>query len=81
MNDIWALTAEGLDPSVTPIMPTMNSHTTIPTAPQMSRGRRPNLSIVQNETGVEQTLTKVVIRDIRKVFLIVPRLSKKVVPK
>jgi hypothetical protein len=36
--------------------------------------------MVQNETGVEQTLTNVVIREIKNGFLIVPRELKKVVP-
>lgn len=74
-----ALTAAGLSPSVTPIMATMNWQTTIPRAPQMSRGRRPNLSIVQKEMGVEQTLTSVVTKLIKKGFLMVPRVWKKVV--
>lgn len=39
----------------------------------MRRGRRPNRSMVQNETGVEQTLTRVVISEMRKGLPIVPR--------
>jgi hypothetical protein len=47
----------------------------------MSRGRRPNRSIVQKERGVEQTLTNVVMSEMRKGLLIVPRFWKKIVPK
>jgi hypothetical protein len=36
--------------------------------------------MAQKETGVEQTLTNVVMREIKNGFLIVPRESKKVVP-
>jgi len=76
-----ALTALGSVPSVTPTMATMNWQMTMPRAPQMSRGRRPNFSTVQKETGVEQTLTMVVIMLMRKGFLMVPSVWKKVVPK
>jgi len=34
---------------------------------QMRRARRPNLSIVQNDTGVDKTLTRVIMRETRKV--------------
>lgn len=64
-----------------PIIATMNLQTTMPAAPQIRSGRRPNLSIVQNEIGVEHTLTNVVIREIRNRFLIVPSELKKLVPK
>jgi hypothetical protein len=36
--------------------------------------------MVQNEMGVEQTLTKVVMREIKNRFLIAPKELKKVVP-
>lgn len=39
----------------------------------MRRGRRPNRSIVQKESGVEQTLTSVVIKEIKNGSEIVPR--------
>lgn len=81
MNEIWALTADGSSPRVTPIMAVMNSQMSIPRAPQMSRGRRPNRSMVQNERGVEHTLTSVVISEIRNGFEMVPSVWKKVVPK
>lgn len=81
MNEIMALTAWGLLPSTVPTMATMNWQTTMPKAPQMSRARRPNFSMVQKEIGVEQTLTMVVIMLIRKGLLIVCRSVKKVVPK
>jgi hypothetical protein len=42
----------------------------MPKAPHIRSGRRPNLSTVQKEIGVEQTLTKLKIREIRKEFLI-----------
>lgn len=44
----------------------------MPRAPQINSARRPNRSTVQNEIGVEQTLTKVVIKEIRKGLSIVP---------
>lgn len=81
MKEIMALTALGFSPSVTPTMATMNWQTTIPRAPQRRSGRRPILSMAQKATGVEQTLTMVVIMLVRKGFLIVPRVWKKVVPK
>jgi hypothetical protein len=71
MKEIIADTA-GLEVSVTPMMATMNSHTTMPKAPQIMIVLRPNLSMIQNEIGVEQTLTKVVIRLIKNGLLIVP---------
>lgn len=64
-----------------PMMATINWQMTIPRAPQRSRGRRPILSIDQNEMGVEQTLTSVVIREIKNGFEMVPRSWKNVVPK
>lgn len=85
MNAIMAETAAGsfLDflPAVTPMMPTMNCMMTIPEPPMMRILRRPKRSTVQKEMGVEQTLTRVVIREMRKGFLIVPREVKKTVPK
>jgi len=81
MNEIWALTTFAFPPSIVPIMATMNSQTTIPAAPQMRRGRRPKRSTVQKETGVLQTLTRVVMREIRKGLFMLPRDLKKVVPK
>ena len=80
MKEIMAETA-GLEVSVTPMMATMNSHTTMPKAPQIMIVLRPNLSMIQNEIGVEQTLTKVVIRLIKNGLLIVPSWVKNVVPK
>lgn len=71
MKEIMAETA-GLEESVTPIMPTKNSQISMPRAPQIMIDLRPNLSIIQNEIGVEQTLTKVVIKLIKKGLLIVP---------
>lgn len=38
-------------------MVTINWHTHIPAAPVMRRGRRPNLSMVQNAMGIETVLT------------------------
>ena len=35
----------------------------------MRRGRRPNLSIVQKDTGVDRTLISVKMREMRKVLL------------
>ena len=71
---------EGL-PAVTPMIPTMNCMMTIPAPPMMRILRRPKRSIVQKEMGVEQTLTRVVIREMRKGFGIVPSEVKKTVPK
>jgi hypothetical protein len=51
---------------------TKNWQVNIPRAPQINSGRRPNLSTVQKERGVEQTLTNVKIREIKKVLLIAP---------
>lgn len=82
MKAISALTAAGSFPmGVTPTIATIYWHTTMPRAPQMRSGRRPNLSTVQNERGVERTLTRVVIRPMRKGFEIVPKSWKKEVPK
>jgi hypothetical protein len=53
----------------------------MPRAPQISRGRRPKRSTVQKDTGVEQTLTRVVTSEMRKAFWMVPSCWKKVVPK
>ena len=81
MNAIMAVTAAWLLGSAVPMMATMNWQMTMPRAPQMRSGRRPNFSIVQKEIGVEQTLTRVVMREMRKGLEMVPRDSKKVVPK
>lgn len=53
------LCAASLPPVVVPTMATMNSQIDMPTAPQMRRGRRPQLSMVQRATGVDATLTVV----------------------
>jgi hypothetical protein len=44
----------------------------MPKAPQTSSGRRPIFSTVKKEMGVEQTLTRVKMREMRKVFLMAP---------
>jgi hypothetical protein len=56
MNEIMAETA-GLEESVTPMMPTRNSQMSMPRAPQIMMDRRPYLSMIQKEIGVEQTFT------------------------
>ena len=82
MKAISALTAAGSFPTwLTPTIATMNWQTTMPRAPQIRRGRRPNFSTVQNEMGVEQTLTRVVMRPMRNGFEIVCKSLKKEVPK
>jgi len=43
--------------------------------------RRPNFSTRKKDTGVEHTFTSVVINTIRKGFLIVPSLVRKIAPK
>ena len=63
------------------MIPTMNCMMTIPLPPMIRILRRPKRSTVQKETGVEQTLTRVVTREMRNGFLIVPREVKKTVPK
>ncbi len=80
MNEIIAETA-GLEESVTPMMATINSQTSIPRAPQIMIDLRPYFSMIQNEMGVEQTLTKVVIKLIKKGLLMVWSWVKNVVPK
>ena len=70
-----------MDESVTPMIATMNSQTTMPKAPQIIIVRRPNRSMIQNEIGVEQTFTSVVIKLIKNGLLIVPNAVKNVVPK
>lgn len=67
--------------SVTPMIATMNSQISMPSAPQIMIDRLPTRSMMTNEIGVEQTLTSVVIKEIKKGFLIVPSCWKKVVPK
>lgn len=61
-----------LNPTVTPTMATMNWQTVMARAPHTNRGRRPKRSTVQNERGVEQTLTSVKISEIRNVFSMAP---------
>merc|ERR1711939_152099 len=79
MKAIRALTAEMLSaigsplasglvwlkPTVTPMMATRNWQINMPKAPQTRRGRRPSFSTAQKESGVEQTLTRVKIREIK----------------
>lgn len=62
-----------------PMIATRNSQMHITIAPQMSRGRRPSFSIIQNEAGVVTTLTMFIIVEMRKAFFI-PTDWKKVVP-
>ena len=81
MNAIIALTVFWLSPSTVPAIATMNWQMTIPAAPQMRMVRRPSLSTIQKDRGVEQTLTRVVIREIKNGLLMVPREVKKDVPK
>lgn len=64
-----------------PMTATMYWQITMPRAPQIKRGLRPTLSMLQKEMGVEQTLTRVVMREMRKGLEIVPSCWKKVVPK
>lgn len=61
---------------IVPMMATVNWQIVIPTAPQRNRGRRPIFSIVQKEIGVENTLTRVVMRDIRNGSWMVPKSLK-----
>jgi hypothetical protein len=63
-------------PTVTPTIPTMYWEITMPLPPKMSKLRRPTLSTSQNEMGVEHTLTRVVIKLMRKGLLIVFKLKK-----
>jgi hypothetical protein len=88
MKAIWALTAgmlsamlefgfEGsgwvwLKPTVTPMMATRNWQISMPRAPYMRMERRPKRSTVQKDRGVEQTLTRVKISEMRKVLLMAP---------
>lgn len=88
MNAICALTAEMLSaklrsglagsgcvwlkPTVTPMMATRNWHINMPRAPQKRMVRRPNLSTVQNDNGVEQTLTRVKMSEMRNVLSMAP---------
>jgi hypothetical protein len=80
MNAIIVLVAAWLPASTVPTIAMINWQTTIPKAPYRMSVRRPNLSMVQNANGVVQTLTRVVIREIKNGFLIVPRLVKNTVP-
>jgi len=93
MKAIWALTAEMLSarltsgslgsgwvwlkPTETPIMATRNWQINMPRAPQKRIVRRPNRSTVQNDKGVEQTLTRVKMSEIRKVLSMAPVDCKK----
>lgn len=63
MNAIMHRTAAGSPflPAVTPTMPTMNCEITMPVPPANKILRRPKRSTVQNETGVEHELTRLVI--------------------
>jgi hypothetical protein len=61
-----------LKPAVTPIIATRNWQISIPRAPHSRIVRRPNLSTVQKERGVDRTLTRVKISDIRNVFSMAP---------
>lgn len=63
-------------PAVAPIIPTMYCAMTIPIPPKIRRLRRPIRSTIQKESGVEQTLTRVVMREIRNGFEIVPKLHE-----
>lgn len=67
MNAIIVFTAASALVTV-PMIATINWQMTIPNAPQMSRGRRPTFSILQNEIGVEKTLTRVVMSEIKNGF-------------
>jgi len=60
---------------------TMSWHDSMPSAPKINKGLLPNRSMVQNEIGVEQTLTSVVIRPIKNGLSMVPSCWKNVVPK
>jgi hypothetical protein len=60
------------------VIATRNSQVSIPTALQMSSGRRPTSSMAQKLTGGLQTLTRVVISQMRKGLVIVPRFLKEV---
>lgn len=52
----------------------------MPSAPQINNGRLPKRSMVQNEIGVEQTLTSVVISAMMNGDWGTPACWKKVVP-
>jgi hypothetical protein len=67
--------------SIVPMIATMNWQVAMARAPQRRMVRRPNRSIIQKEMGVERTLTRVVMRPMRKGLEIVPSCWKKVVPK
>jgi hypothetical protein len=73
MKAICTFTTVVLSGMAVPIMATMNSQTSIPIAPYIKSARLPNRSTVQKDNGVEQTLTRVVIREMRKGLLIVPK--------
>ena len=68
-------------PAVTPIIAVRYWKKIIPMAPIMRILRRPNLSMIQKLSGVEQVLTSDVISEIRNGFGMVPRLVKKTLPK
>lgn len=72
MNAISTLTTVSLEPATVPAIATINWQTIMPTAPQTRRGLRPKRSTVQKEIGVEHTLTKVVMSEMRKGLEMVP---------
>jgi hypothetical protein len=53
-------------------MATRNWQTSMPAAPYRRMERRPKRSTVQKERGVEQTLTRVKMSEIRNVFSMAP---------
>lgn len=64
---------------VTPTPATMNSHMSMPMAPQMSMVRRPSFSMIHTDSGVEATLTALVMMLMTKGESM-PTCWKKVVP-
>lgn len=56
-----------------PMMATTNWQIAMPSAPQRKRGRRPIFSMAQKEMGVENTLTRVVMREMRNGSWMVPK--------
>lgn len=79
VNGSYLTYAAWLPSLAVPMIATRNSQMHITTAPQMSKGRRPSFSIIQNEAGVATTLTTFIIVEMRKAFFI-PTDWKKVVP-
>lgn len=79
-TNVISTLAEALDSgAAVPTIATINSHAIMRTAPQMRSVRRPNLSIVQNASGVDTTLTTLVMTVIRN-GLSIPDCWKNVVP-